>query len=145
MLDKLWSKNRGANHHYKRACTSTCYIIREGLTDIGNFYYDKPCIIGNDVWIAAGAIVNRGVTIGNGAVIGAGAVVTHDVEPYSIVVGNPAHELKKRFSDDFIRRLNVTEWWNLPAEEIKENAVLFSSDLTEETLTEIERICLKLK
>ena len=50
--------------------------------------------IGNDCWIGAGAIILNGITIGEGAVIGAGAVVTKDVEPYTIVVGNPAHKIK---------------------------------------------------
>ena len=50
--------------------------------------------IGNDCWIGAGAIILNGITIGEGAVVGAGAVVTKDVEPYSIVVGNPAHKIK---------------------------------------------------
>lgn len=51
--------------------------------------------IGNDSWIGAGAIILNGLTIGEGAVIGAGAVVTKDVEPYTIVVGNPALKIKE--------------------------------------------------
>ncbi len=48
----------------------------------------------NDCWIGAGAIILNGITIGEGAVVGAGAIVTKDVEPYTIVVGNPAHKIK---------------------------------------------------
>lgn len=51
-------------------------------------------IIGDDCWIGAGAIILNGVTIGTGAVIGAGSVVTKDVEPYTIVAGNPAKKIK---------------------------------------------------
>ena len=51
--------------------------------------------IGNDSWIGAGAIILNGLTIGEGTVIGAGTVVTKDVEPYTIVVGNPAHKIKE--------------------------------------------------
>lgn len=80
------------------------------------------------------------MTIGNGAVIGAGAVVTHDVQPYSIVVGNPAHEIKKRFPVDIIERINATEWWNLPIEVIRNSVKLFSNELNEESLKEIEEI-----
>ncbi|BCW49580.1 hypothetical protein StoSoilB13_19220 [Arthrobacter sp. StoSoilB13] len=54
--------------------------------------------IENDAWIGASAIVLGGVTVGEGAVVGAGSVVTKDVEPYSIVVGNPARMIGKRFS-----------------------------------------------
>jgi len=56
-------------------------------------------IIGDRVWIAYRAIILPGVTIGEGAVVGAGSVVTKDVEPYTIVAGNPARFIKKRESD----------------------------------------------
>ena len=55
-----------------------------------------PIIIGNLAWIGAKAIVLPGVTIGEGAVVGAGAVVTKDVEPWTVVGGNPARVVKKR-------------------------------------------------
>lgn len=55
---------------------------------------ERPVRIGNDAWIAAGAMVLRGVRIGEGAIIGAGAVVTHDVAPWTIVAGNPAHTVR---------------------------------------------------
>ncbi|RSX57230.1 nodulation protein L [Bifidobacterium samirii] len=50
----------------------------------------KPIVIGDRVWIGAGATVLQGVTIGDGAIVGAAAVVTHDVAPGAIVAGNPA-------------------------------------------------------
>ena len=53
--------------------------------------------IGRDVWVGGGSIVLSGVTIGNGALVGSGAVVTRDVDAYSIVVGNPAIEVARRF------------------------------------------------
>ena len=58
----------------------------------------EPVVIGNDVWIGARVIILPGVTIGDGSVIGAGSVVTKDVEPYSIVAGNPARVIKRRES-----------------------------------------------
>ena len=54
-------------------------------------------IIGNDVWIGAGAIILSGVKIGSGAIIGAGAVVVKDVPPYAIAAGNPARVVKFGF------------------------------------------------
>lgn len=53
----------------------------------------KPVNIGNNVWIGGGAIIMPGVTIGDGAIVGAGAVVTHDVEAYTTVAGNPARKI----------------------------------------------------
>lgn len=52
--------------------------------------YEKPVVIGDDAWIAAGATVLRGVTIGNGAMVAAVSVVTSDVPPMTVVAGNPA-------------------------------------------------------
>jgi acetyltransferase-like isoleucine patch superfamily enzyme len=56
--------------------------------------------VGNDVWIGHGAIVIAGVTIGDGAIVAAGSVVTKDVEPCTIVGGNPARFIKNRFSTE---------------------------------------------
>ena len=48
-----------------------------------------PVVIDDDVWIGFNAIILKGVRVGRGAVVGAGSVITKDVEPYTIVVGNP--------------------------------------------------------
>src|SRR3977135_3208292 len=55
--------------------------------------------IGHDVWIGHGAIVLPGRRVGTGAVIAGGAVVTKDVAPYTVVGGNPARPIKRRFSE----------------------------------------------
>ena len=59
-----------------------------------------PITICDGVWIGARAIILPGVTIGEGAVVAAGAVVTKDVEPWTVVGGNPAKFLKKRILTD---------------------------------------------
>ncbi|NKF08785.1 type B chloramphenicol O-acetyltransferase [Clostridium gasigenes] len=74
-------------------------------------------IIGNDVWIGMEAMIMPGVNIGDGAIIGARSVVTKDVEPYSIVCGNPAKEVKKRFSIDEIEKLKEIRWYDWEREE----------------------------
>lgn len=56
-------------------------------------------VIENDVWIGYGTIIVSGVHIGRGAIVAAGSVVLKDVKPYSIVAGNPAKEISKRFTD----------------------------------------------
>ncbi len=68
--------------------------------------------IGNDVWIGSNSIIMGGVTIGSGAVIEAGSVVKEDVPPYTIVGGNPARVIKKRFSDEMIEKLLEIRWWD---------------------------------
>jgi acetyltransferase-like isoleucine patch superfamily enzyme len=73
--------------------------------------FDKT-IIGNDVWIGINAFIKGGISIGDGAVIGAYSVVTRDVEPYSIVAGNPAKLIRKRFNDSEVEKLLKVKWWN---------------------------------
>ena len=86
--------------------------------------------IGNDVWIGAKSIIMSGVKIGDGAIVAAGALVTKDVEPYSVVGGNPAKHLKYRFEEEQIKNLLDIAWWNWEESKIKEEAMtLWSQDL----------------
>lgn len=75
-------------------------------------------VIGNDVWIGRESIIMPGVKIGDGAIIAAYSVVTKDVEPYSVVGGNPACFIKKRFNDELIELLLEFKWWDLPPEKL---------------------------
>lgn len=74
----------------------------------------KKTTIGNDVWIGHGAFIKPGIKIGDGSVIAAGSVVTKDVEPYSIMGGNPAKLIKKRFDDIIIDKLMASNWHRYP-------------------------------
>lgn len=123
----------GANHQMNAASTFPFYIF-EGWeqevpsTDVFSFKGDT--VVGNDVWIGQNATILPGVHIGDGAIIGASSVVASDVEPYSIVAGNPAKQLRKRFDSELIAILLELKWWELPIEQI--NALiptLTSSDL----------------
>lgn len=82
--------------------------------------------IGNDVWLGTGCSILEGVKIGDGAIVAANATVTKDVQPYTIVGGIPAKEIKKRFTEEEIKFLNEFQWWDKNEEWIKENALLFS-------------------
>jgi len=78
-------------------------------------------IIGNDVWFCHESVIMPGVKVGDGAIIGSRAVVTKDVPPYSIVGGNPAKVIRKRFSDEIIEKLLEIKWWDWEYEKISQN------------------------
>lgn len=84
-------------------------------------------VIGDDVWIGAGAAILGGVRIETGAVIAAGAVVTHDVPPYAIVGGVPAKAIGKRFDDALAARLLASRWWELPEDVLCTHADCFDN------------------
>jgi len=68
--------------------------------------------IGNDIWIGTGSTIMSGVTIGDGAIVAANSHVIKNVEPYSIVGGNPAKHIKYRFSLNKIEQLLQIKWWD---------------------------------
>ncbi len=84
-------------------------------------------VIGNDVWIGHDATIMPGVQIADGAIIATKAVVTKDVEPYTIVGGNPAKPIKKRFSEATISKLLQLKWWDWDIEKITENVDILTS------------------
>lgn len=93
----------------------------EGSDGKGVLTSNGDVIIGNDVWIGFGSTIMSGVTIGDGAIIAAKSVVTKNVEPYTIVGGNPAKLIKKRFSDESIEKLLKIKWWDWPDAKISKN------------------------
>ena len=81
-------------------------------------YERRQIIIGHDVWIGRGVVLQGGVRIGNGAVIAANAVVTKDVPPYTIVGGSPAKFIRYRFDAKTIARMEKIRWWEWPEDRI---------------------------
>lgn len=77
--------------------------------------------IGNDVWIGRDVTIMPGVKIGDGAIIAANSVVAKDVAPYTVVGGNPAKIIKKRYSDKEIEGWLTIKWWDWDIERINEN------------------------
>lgn len=84
-------------------------------------------LIGNDVWIGYQATIMPGVTIGDGAIVASQSVVTKDVESYSIVGGNPAKLIRKRFTQDIIDILLGMQWWHWPVDQITENLEMLTT------------------
>ena len=100
----------------------TCPTIEVGdFTVYNDFVNDPRDFEKNNVIMA-------GVRIGDGAIIGTRAVVTKDVEPYSIVGGVPAKEIRKRFAPDVIKRLLELQWWNWPDDKIRNVIKAIHSD-----------------
>ena len=121
----------GANHLTDSLSTYPFSIFGNGWEKAmeGKTFPQKGNItIGNDVWIGYNATIMAGVTIGDGAIIATNATVVKDVEPYSIVGGNPAKEIKKRFSEETIAKLLELQWWNWDIEKITANVQHLTSN-----------------
>ena len=124
----------GANHQINAVSTFPFYTLA-GWDMKAPAPEDMPLkgdtVIGNDVWIGQNATILPGVHIGDGAIIGASSVVGSDVEPYTIVAGNPAQFIRNRFDDELTNLMLEWRWWDKPIEEINSLIpVLTSSDLT---------------
>ena len=120
----------GANHLSQAITAYPFAIFGNGWENAmeGKSYPQKGDIcIGNDVWIGYQATIMPGVTIGDGAIIATNATVVNNVEPYTIVGGNPAREIKKRFSATEIEQLLAIKWWDWPIEKITKNVQLLTS------------------
>lgn len=115
----------GANHKISGFSTYPFDIFDNGWERVtpqpDELPFKGDIIIGNDVWIGYKAVIMPGVKIGDGAIVAAKSVVTKDVPPYTVVGGNPASLLKKRFSDQTIKLLLEISWWNWEIEKITRN------------------------
>ena len=123
----------GANHQMNSVSTFPFYTL-EGWEQTPPKQNDLPIkgdtIIGNDVWIGQNATILPGVHIGDGAIIGANSVVGSNVEPYTIVAGNPIKVIRKRFDDELIDIMEKFKWWDKSIDEInKLIPILTCSDL----------------
>lgn len=132
----------GANHQMNAVSTYPFYTL-EGWDMEAPAADDLPLkgdtVIGNDVWIGQNAVILPGVHIGDGAIIGANSVVGSNVEPYTIVAGNPAKVLRKRFDDELIELLLEFRWWDKSTEEINNLIPLLTCSDLEKVKQEIKK------
>ena len=84
-------------------------------------------IVGNDVWLGHNSTIMPGIQIGDGAIVATNATVVKNVSPYAIVGGNPATEIRKRFSQEKIDFLLKLKWWDWPVEKITKHVQLLTS------------------
>ena len=95
---------------------------------------------GNDVWIGQNATILPGVHIGDGAIIGANSVIGSDVNPYTIVVGNHARPIRKRFDEELIVIMEKLKWWDKSIEEINNLIPLLTSSDLEKVKQELLKL-----
>lgn len=133
----------GANHQMNAVSTFPFYIF-EGWEQEAPPMSEMPLrgdtVVGNDVWIGQNATILPGVHIGDGAVIGLNSVVGCDVPPYTVVAGNPARTLRKRFDDELTDLMLKLRWWDRSIEEINELIPILSCSDLERMKEEIRKI-----
>ena len=123
----------GASHQMNAVSTYPFYIFGswdQSVPSKEDLPFKGDTVVGNDVWIGQNSTILPGVHIGDGAIIGLNSVVTRDVPPYTIVAGNPAKAVRKRFDDELIDLLLKLKWWDKSVEKINALIPLLScSDL----------------
>jgi acetyltransferase-like isoleucine patch superfamily enzyme len=113
------NRNHGVDYI---STTPYLYNSNLGLVSSDTIIYEK-CTFSDDVWVGHGAMILPSARyIGRGSVIGAGSVVTKDVEPYSIVAGNPARLIRMRFPPETIKYIESTSWWDWDIDELRKRA-----------------------
>ena len=85
-------------------------------------------VVGHDVWIGRESVILPGVHIGDGAIVAAYSVVARDVPPYTLVGGNPARKIRRRFDPELISWLLELRWWDFPPERLDAFLPVLCSD-----------------
>lgn len=130
----------GANHQMNAVSTFPFYTLEGWEMDppsVSDMPLKGDTVIGNDIWIGQNAVILPGVHIADGAIIGANSVVGCDILPYSIVAGNPAREIRKRFDDELIQLLLTFRWWDKSIDEINSLIPLLTCSNLEKVKAEI--------
>ena len=106
----------GGNHRTDWVTTYPFEHIRKNIFNnfngVGHPSTKGDVIIGNDLWIGDNVTIMSGVVIGDGVVIANNSHVVKNAEPYSLIGGNPAKLIKKRFTEEQIQHLLKIKWWN---------------------------------
>lgn len=133
----------GANHQMNAVTTFPFYTL-EGWDMSPPEKHGLPLkgdtVIGSDVWVGQNTVILPGVHIGDGAIIGADSVVGSDIAPYTVVVGNPARPLRKRFDDELIAILLDFKWWDRPIDEINSLIPLLTCSDLEKVKAELKKL-----
>lgn len=135
----------GANHQMNAVTTFPFYIFecwKQPAPALSKLPLKGDIVIGNDVWIGQNVTILPGVHIGDGAIIGLNSVVGSDVEPYTIVAGNPAKVIRKRFDNQLIKLLLKLKWWDKSIKEINELIPILTDDNLKEVKKKLKKLVL---
>ncbi|WP_145146271.1 Vat family streptogramin A O-acetyltransferase [Paenibacillus xylanexedens] len=131
----------GANHRMEGMTTYPFNIFGGGwervTPTLEQLPYKGDTVLGNDVWLGQHVTIMPGVTIGDGAIVASNSTVVKDIEPYTIVGGNPAKTIKKRFDEETIALLLELKWWNQDEEWLDTHLERLVSTYDSQTLREL--------
>lgn len=116
--------------HFYNYCQDHAELFAQGIKmpDVEAPQPQKtPLIIGHDVWIGSNVVLKGGLKIGTGAVVAANSVVTKDVPPYTIVGGNPAKVIRKRFPDNVCDAMLTSSWWDYELSDLLRHGLDFAN------------------
>ncbi len=133
----------GANHQMNAVSTFPFYILdgfEQDVPPLCEMPVKGDTVIGNDVWIGQNSTIMPGVNVGDGAIIGANSVVASDIKPYTIVVGNPAKPVRKRFDDELIEIMLKFKWWDKNVDEINSLIPILTNSDLHFVKTEIQKL-----
>ncbi len=133
----------GANHQMNAVSTYPFYIFQgwdEEVPKLSDLPVKGDTVVGSDVWIGQNTTILPGVHIGDGAIIGMNSVVGNDVEPYTIVAGNPAKLIRRRFDEELTELLLRLKWWDKSIEEINDIIPLLSCGDLEKTKNKLREM-----
>lgn len=133
----------GANHAMSGVSTFPFYIFKgfsQESPSLDKLPIKGDTMVGNDVWIGQNSLILPGTKIGDGVIIGASSVVGGEIPPYSIIAGNPARLVRKRFDDEMINLLLELKWWDKSVAEIENLGEILSSDDLESVKEKIKKI-----
>ncbi len=133
----------GANHQMNAVSTYPFYIFQgwdEEVPKLSDLPVKGDTVVGSDVWIGQNTTILPGVHIGDGAIIGMNSVVGSDVEPYTIVAGNPAKLIRRRFDEELTELLLRLKWWDKSIEEINDIIPLLSCGDLEKTKNKLREM-----
>jgi hypothetical protein len=111
----------GGEHHLDWVSLLHAHVGEDGNWEHQeNHVVDRgPVVVGSDVWVGFEAVILSGIQIGHGAAVAARAMVTKNVEPYSIVGGNPAKHIRYRFDEPTREALLRIAWWEWPKAKVR--------------------------